>query len=210
MTTEEYKKLSAPSEETEQIHLMVWCRWAQSKYPELETIYHVPNEGKRSERYGSLLKKMGLKPGVPDIHLPVARGKYSGLYIELKKVGGKPTDNQLYWLELLERYGNCVAVCEGAERAEQVISAYCGRDSDTLDKLILSSERGDFDKLRAKRPSKSKRIGINITYISAVISQLAIMAADVAANGAITGRSLIIAVGLSAAGLLTMARGEEK
>lgn len=210
MTTEEYKKFSAPSEETEQIHLFKWCEWAQSKYPELEALYHIPNEGKRSQAYGARLRAQGLKSGVPDICLPVPKGKYNGLYIELKKIGGKPTENQIYWLGLLERYGNAVAICEGAEQAEQVISAYCERDSDTLDKLILISERGDFDKLMTKRSPKSKRSSINIPYIFAMLSQLVLTAADIAANGTITGRSLIIAVGLSVAGLFTMARGEGK
>ena len=115
MTPEQYKKISAPSEGTEQIHLMQWCRWAEHKYPELAAIYHVPNEGKRSASTGGKLKKMGLRPGVPDICLPVPKGGYSGLYIELKRIGGKPTEEQLDWLELLDNYGHCVAICEGAE-----------------------------------------------------------------------------------------------
>ena len=108
MTTDEYKKIvsSSVSEEAEQIHLMQWCTWAQSKYPELEAIYHVPNEGKRSAVTGGKLRQMGLRSGVPDICLPVPSGEYIGLYIELKKVGGRLTDNQAVWLEMLERYGH--------------------------------------------------------------------------------------------------------
>lgn len=54
-------------------------------HPELQLLYHVPNEGKRTWRTGARLKSEGLKPGVPDLCLPVARGKYHGLYVELKR-----------------------------------------------------------------------------------------------------------------------------
>lgn len=70
------------NEENEQITLFQWAEFAAVRYPELELMYHVPNEGKRSVRTGSRLKKAGLKSGVPDIVLPVARGRYIGLYIE--------------------------------------------------------------------------------------------------------------------------------
>lgn len=120
MTPEEYNKIAARavSEETEQIHLMVWCRYMESKFPELETIYHIVNEGKRTAVTGGKLKEMGLRKGMPDVHLPVSKCAFSSLYIEMKKIGGKPTAEQVDRLEMLERYGNAVAICEGAEAAE--------------------------------------------------------------------------------------------
>lgn len=194
MTSEQYKKLSAPSEETEQIHLMIWCTWAQAKYPELEAIYHIPNEGKRSKVTGGRLKSMGMRPGVPDICLPVPRGKFSGLYIELKKIGGKPTDNQIDWLELLDRYGHCVALCEGAEAAEEIITAYCERDADKLDGLRLSSERGDFDRLRTpvarKRKTAAKADIRALIYFAGAVLQLTAIIADCVMHHTITGLSL--------------------
>mgnify|MGYP004433785991 CR=1 FL=1 len=38
----------------------------------------------RDARTAANLKRQGVKAGVPDLHLPVARGGYNGLYIELK------------------------------------------------------------------------------------------------------------------------------
>ncbi len=199
MKVDEYKQLI--SEETEQIHLMTWCRWAESKYPELSAVYHIPNEGKRSKAAGGRLKEMGLRPGVPDICLPVPKGGYSGLYIELKKIGGKPTASQIDWLELLDSYGHCVAVCEGAEAAEALIIAYCERNSDKTEKLRLSSERGDFDRLRTPKTSPKRRYGN--AYIAAVLIQIAVMAADLSINATVTGRSLVpfyivLVIGLTA------------
>ncbi len=95
------------------------------KYPELELLYHIPNEGKRSKSNGAALRRQGLKKGVPDLCLPVARGGFHGLYIEMKRVGEKPTDNQKRWLQLLKQQGYCTTVCdEGWEQAVKVIEDY--------------------------------------------------------------------------------------
>ena len=52
------------SETTEQIALFNWEKRTESILPELALMYHVPNEGKRSN--GGILKAAGLKCGVPD------------------------------------------------------------------------------------------------------------------------------------------------
>lgn len=111
-------------EETEQINLFRWAAFAENKYPELKLMYHVPNEGKRSAATGSRLKQAGLKPGVPDIALPVARGGYIGLYIELKYGRNKATENQKNWLRNLESQNHLTAVCYGWEQAKDLIEAY--------------------------------------------------------------------------------------
>lgn len=213
MTPEEYQKKFAPSEETEQIHLMMWCKWKAAQYPELETIYHVPNEGKRSAVTGSRLKEMGLRPGVPDICLPVPKAGFCALYIEMKKHGGKPTDNQIYWLNMLDRYCNCVAICEGAEAAEELITAYLKQDHEKLDKLRLSAERGDFDRFKAPEPKPKKKkakrrehsekkhdLCANIIGGAAIL-QLTAIIADIAIHGTVTEAILVPAAIASALGL---------
>lgn len=114
-----------PTEDAEQKALFVWAAYQKCKYPELECMYHIPNEGKRSAPTGAKLKRMGLSPGVPDICLPVARGGYSALYIELKRTkGGNLSDNQRAWLDRLNKWG-CLAVrCDGWEMAKRVIEGY--------------------------------------------------------------------------------------
>ena len=47
------------SETTEQIALFNWAKRTESILPELALMYHVPNEGKRSN--GGILKAAGLK-----------------------------------------------------------------------------------------------------------------------------------------------------
>ncbi len=111
-------------EEIEQINLFRWAEFAESVYPELKLMYHVPNEGKRSAIAGKRLKQAGLKPGVPDIVLPVARGGYIVLYIELKYGRNKATENQKMWLRRLRDQRHLTAVCYGWEQAKDLIEAY--------------------------------------------------------------------------------------
>lgn len=112
------------SESAEQQNLLRWSLWAEAKYPELCLLYHVPNEGKRSRAAGGRLKAEGMKPGVPDLCLPVARCGFHGLYIELKAQGGKPTANQKQWIEKLTAQGYLAKVCVGFESAQQLIESY--------------------------------------------------------------------------------------
>lgn len=47
------------SESTEQMALIDWCNINVCIYPELSLIYHIPNEGKRSNYQGKKLKREG-------------------------------------------------------------------------------------------------------------------------------------------------------
>lgn len=114
-----------PHESVEQQALFAWARLYTGKYPELNWMYHVPNEGKRSYSTGRRMRAEGLKSGVPDICLPVARGGYHGLYIELKRrKGGRVSDNQEMWLGALRDAGYMAIVCKGWEEASDKILRY--------------------------------------------------------------------------------------
>lgn len=111
-------------EEVEQITLFSWAEFAKNKYPELDLMYHVPNEGKRSAAMGARLKAEGLKAGVPDVCLPTAHGGYIGLYIEMKVKPNKPTEQQKQWLRDLRGAGHFTAVCYTWEEAKDLIEEY--------------------------------------------------------------------------------------
>lgn len=95
---------------------------AERKYPELALMFHIPNEGKRSWMTGGRMKAEGLKSGVPDIFLPVPRGEFHGLFVEMKRTkGGTVSDCQKLWLHDLQKQGYCAAVCRGWYEAAECI-----------------------------------------------------------------------------------------
>lgn len=61
-------------ETTEQISLFKWAERNAHVLPCLSLMYHVPNEGKRTN--GAVLKAMGLKTGVPDVVLPRCKSQF--------------------------------------------------------------------------------------------------------------------------------------
>ena len=112
------------SEAQEQIALIQWAKLQSGKYPELALIYHIPNGGSRHPAEAARLKQQGVKAGVPDLCLPVARGGYNGLYIELKAGRNKPTPLQNEWLSWLNQQGYRAVVCWGWQAAKDEIMAY--------------------------------------------------------------------------------------
>lgn len=79
--------------------------------------FHPANERKCTPRQGGLLKRCGVKSGVPDVLIFQSWQKettknewtnvdqYSGCAIELKYGKNKPTANQLEWLHQLSKAG---------------------------------------------------------------------------------------------------------
>lgn len=113
-----------PTEDEEQSNLILWTQ-TQKKYPELNLLFHIPNGGKRSKSEAARFQAMGVKPGVPDLFLPVARGGYHGLFIEMKRQkGGRVSDYQRKWMEQLERQEYKVELCCGMQEAKEVLEEY--------------------------------------------------------------------------------------
>lgn len=119
-------KPPVPSESVEQRSLFRWAAWASGKHPELARLFHIPNGGARSAATGARMKAEGVKRGVPDICLPVPRGSFTALYIELKRQdgGGKATDEQKAWMEFLTSEGSCALECWGFDEAKAAIERY--------------------------------------------------------------------------------------
>lgn len=101
--------------------------------PELrDHLFHVPNGGKRNKREAARLKAMGVRPGVHDYFLPVARSMYHGLWIELKPdVKGycpKVTDKQLEWRDKMIEQGYAACIVKGWVHAIDVMRQYLDID----------------------------------------------------------------------------------
>lgn len=117
-----------PLESLEQTWLFQWASMQERKYPELMLMHHVPNGGLRQKGVAKKLKAEGVKPGVPDICLPISRQGYHGLYIELKRIGEKASQEQSKWMSMPEKQGYRAVVKEGWIEAAKELIDYLGMD----------------------------------------------------------------------------------
>ena len=124
---------NANDEDTEQIRLFCWAALpdTQEKYPELKWMFHIPNGGYRNKRLAGKLRAMGVKRGVPDICLPIRRGAFPALWIELKRPAIKNVqragilrNEQGPWLDHLHAQGHAKMKCVGWEAARDTIVSY--------------------------------------------------------------------------------------
>lgn len=107
-------------EAIEQARLFSLCRFVK----ELKWLFAVPNGGSRNLFEARNLKLQGVKPGVPDMFLPIPNKKYHGLFIELKHGKNKPTKYQLEWIDYLNKAGYLAVICYGHEAAFKAIKNY--------------------------------------------------------------------------------------
>ena len=96
-------------------------------------LFSVPNGGQRNAVTGAILKAEGCRAGVPDLFLSVMRAHPTidkgervrgGLFIEMKRLGGRSTEAQQQMQELLCAAGYTVAVCHSTDEAIRTIETY--------------------------------------------------------------------------------------
>ena len=135
------RRSATPTESAEQCAVLQWwAAYCRSKGMDERLLFSVPNgsalagDARRRAIQMARLKREGLRPGVPDLML--ARPKYSGLpgastglfaglFVEMKRRGGKPSKHQVEYADLLRRSGyNVVISCGGFEEATRAIRAY--------------------------------------------------------------------------------------
>lgn len=103
------------------------------------------------------MKRQGMKPGVSDICLPYASGKYNNLYVELKVGNGKASDNQLKFVDMINSIGGKAVVVYGSEAAIELITAYL---EGTIDDLEIVSDTYPKEKAKiTERVNKKRFIG---------------------------------------------------
>lgn len=98
--------------------------------PRWGMLFAIPNGMAASSiREAVNAKRAGLKRGVPDIFLAVPVDNHAGLFIELKRSGGIPSDvspEQRDWLQRLQDQGYQTVVAYGWKEAAAEISSYLG------------------------------------------------------------------------------------
>ena len=116
------------SEATDQMALIEFCERFSGRVPELARVVHVPNGEKRDKATAGKLKAMGVRRGVPDLLLPVARTPFHGLWVELKTTKGKLSADQVEWLTYLNEAGYLAYVAYQWTDAAAFILDYLGCD----------------------------------------------------------------------------------
>lgn len=121
------KIVNIATEDEEQAALFQWAAYAQGAHPELGLMYAIANGGYRHIATAVMLKQTGVRSGVPDICLPVARGGFHALFVEMKRrEGGRVSVDQKMWLNALNEQGYRAVVCKGWEAAAETIKQYLG------------------------------------------------------------------------------------
>lgn len=118
------------TEHGEQAALFCWAGLPNVRglYPALEWMYAIPNGGQRDKVTAAKLKAEGVKAGIADVHLPVRTDSgFSGLYIELKRANGVPSDfneNQIDFAKFVNREGYAWYPAFGWREAVHIIECY--------------------------------------------------------------------------------------
>ena len=83
--------------------------------------YAYASERRCSPQAGALLKRKGVKPGVPDLHLPRPNATYKDLWIELKAPSGSVSDAQAEFLRERIEEGSCCHIAYSSSEAILII-----------------------------------------------------------------------------------------
>ncbi len=110
---------------TEDREAMAYTKWCMLTPVLRDLVLHIANERACSAQQGYKLKMMGVRRGVSDYFVPLPRGKYHGLWIELKKDKTcKPTFEQEVWLARMRVNDYAAFVAHGADQAIKLTKAY--------------------------------------------------------------------------------------
>ena len=122
-----------PKEHEEQAQFI---RMVDAAYPrDIEALlFAIPNGGHRHIKTACDLKHEGVRSGVPDLFFAYPHKGYAGLFIEMKRrKGGRVSDGQKRYIELLR--GQCYAavVCRGCDEAFSALALYLAGEKEAAD-----------------------------------------------------------------------------
>lgn len=122
-----------------QAALITWADLvSKNEHPDLAWLFAIPNGAKlpylkttgkngRERRFSPEAQRLnaeGLRAGVPDLCLPVPRGEFHGLYLEMKSSNGKIRPEQAGWIDFLRTQGYYVVVAWDFDQAQSVLVNY--------------------------------------------------------------------------------------
>lgn len=102
--------------------------WVDAFHPrESKLLFAIPNGGSRHPAEAVRLRAEGVRPGVLDLFYMEARGKYHGLFIEMKRDSRKLSvisGGQKGFIERAKAGGYAVVVAWGSQQAREGLEWY--------------------------------------------------------------------------------------
>lgn len=121
-------------EEVSQRAVIDWARWMRIPPADdiepgakvYDYLFAIPNGGSRNKIEAANMKGQGVKAGVWDLQLPIARQGYIGLWVEMKHGKNGLTDKQTEWGDRMRRAGHKTVTAWTAYEAQNAIARYLG------------------------------------------------------------------------------------
>lgn len=108
-----------------QVAIFLWMDLHRNRYPNLDLSYSTASGVKMPIGLLMKCKRTGIvKKGLPDIVIPVPKGEYHGMYIELKTNEGKASKEQAEYVKRLSELGYKAIVCKGFDQTIKEIQGY--------------------------------------------------------------------------------------
>jgi hypothetical protein len=128
------KRRRAPEEQIQRLIVQWWAlKWRELGAADERLLMHIPNGAHKTPAQRGVFKALGLRAGVPDLLLAVARRGVpfshcdvgeAGLWLELKAEKGRTTPAQESLHEALHKAGYVVVVCHGFDEAVAAIETW--------------------------------------------------------------------------------------
>jgi len=112
-------------EHQEQKALIKWARFQQAP---VCWLYAIANGGHRKKGVAGRMKAEGVLAGVPDLQLPVSRGGFHALYIEMKSPSGRTSPAQRQMIDNLRGQGFMVEIARSWVEGREIIETYMSLD----------------------------------------------------------------------------------
>lgn len=122
------RRITNRPEQTQQIALMEWVRMMERVDPRMRLVIHPPNAAKRGKVDAAMMKRAGMRAGVPDILCLFPSPTRAGLAIEMKAPGRRSdtSDAQREMMAALDDAGWRVVVCDHWTHAAREIAEHAG------------------------------------------------------------------------------------
>ena len=112
------------SEHIEQSRFFAILRRMEPSYPGLRGAFAIPNGFLDTKAKRIKASREGVLSGVPDIFIPWPHKGFHGLFLEFKKPGGRVTQAQQEYLNLMASRGYKAEVAFGLRQALEILKDY--------------------------------------------------------------------------------------